>query len=159
MPLQPGDPAPDLTLLDHDLRRVSLADHGGSSLVLFFFPLAFSDTCTEEMCTVAEDFSAYDELDAQVVGIGVDSPYVLGRFRQECGAEFPFLSDFHREAAEAFGVLRSEPLRSGLRGTSERAAFVLDAEGRVAYGWVGEHPGLLPPFDEIKQAVRQLRRG
>ncbi|CAN5640290.1 peroxiredoxin [soil metagenome] len=159
MPLQPGDVAPDLTLLDHDLRRVSLADYRGSPLVLFFFPLAFSDTCTEEMCTVAEDFSAYRELDGQVVGISVDSPYVLQRFREECGAEFPFLSDFHREAAEGFGVLRAEPLRSGLRGTSERATFVLDAEGRVTYGWVGEHPGLQPPFAEVKEALQQARHG
>lgn len=159
MPLQPGEPAPDLTLLDHDLRRVSLSDYRGNPLVLFFFPLAFSDTCTEEMCMVAEDFRAYRELDAQVVGISVDSPYVLQRFRTEVGAEFPFLSDFHREAAEGFGVLRSEPLRSGLRGTSERATFVLDAEGRVAYRWVGEHPGVLPRFDEINEALQQLQRG
>ncbi len=158
MPLQPGERLPALTLLDHDKQQVALAELRGRPLVVLFFPLAFSSTCTEEICTVAEDFGAYRDLDAEVVAISVDSPYVLNRFRQDCNATFPFLSDFHREAAEAFGVLRTAPLRSGLRGVSERAAFVIDPEGRVAYAWVGEHPGLLPPFEEIKEEVRRVKR-
>lgn len=158
MPLQPGEKAPELMLLDHNLQRVALADYRGKPLVLFFFPLAFGDTCTEEMCTVAEDFRAYQELNGEVAGISVDSPYALNRFREACGADFSFLSDFHREAASAFGVLRQAPLRSGLRGTSERAAFVLDADGTVAYSWVGEHPGVQPPFEEIKMALFSLHR-
>ncbi len=157
MRLQPGDRVPDLTLLGHDMRPASLADYRGQPLVVLFFPLAFSSTCTEEMCTVSEDFAAYRGLGAEVVAVSVDSPYTLNRFRQECNADFPFLSDFHREAAAAFGVLREAPLRSGLRGTSERAAFVIDPEGKVVYSWVGEHPGVLPPFEEIKEAVKEVR--
>lgn len=157
MPLQPGELVPEVKLITHDMQWITLAAFRGEPLVLFFFPLAFSDTCTQEMCTVAQDYGAYHDLGAQVAGVSVDSPYVLERFRAESGAGFPFLSDFHREAAEAFGVLRTAPLRSGLRGTSERAAFVIDAESRIAYTWVGEHPGLLPPFAELKQALQRLR--
>lgn len=157
MPLQPGNKAPDVSLVSHTMEQVSLTDFRGKPLVVYFFPLAFSSTCTEEMCTVGEDFDAYHDLDANIVAISVDSPYALDRFRRDCGAEFPFLSDFHHEASEAFGVLRKAPLGPGLRNTSDRSAFVVDANGTIAYSWRGAHPGVLPPFDEIKAAVRAIR--
>jgi peroxiredoxin len=155
MPLNPGDRAPDVRLPSDALERVSFTDFVGKQpVVILFFPLAFTSTCTEEMCTMSEDMGAYRGLDAQVLAVSVDSPFVLQRFRQECGADFPFLSDFNREAAEAFGVLRSDPIGPGLLNTTERAAFVLDREGVVRYTWFSENPGLLPPFEEIKQALR-----
>jgi len=124
--------------------------------VLLFFPLAFTDTCAEELCTVGDDLGSYAELDARVFAISVDSPFVLDRFRTECGANYPFLSDFNRAASEAFGVLRTAPLGPGLRGTCDRAVFVAH-EGRVRYSWHSTNPGLLPPFAEIKQALREIR--
>ncbi len=156
MPLQPGDNLPDLILPDQDRQPVALAGYRGRPLVVLFFPLAFSSTCTEEMCTVAEDLGAYRDLGAEVVGISVDSPYALNRFRQECNADFPFLSDFHREAAEAFDVLRSGPVGPGLYGVSERAAFVIDTEGTVVYSWHSTNPSELPPFEKIKAALALL---
>jgi glutaredoxin-dependent peroxiredoxin len=155
MPLQIGDTAPEITLPSHALEQVSLADfRGEKSIVILFFPLAFTSTCTEELCTVGEDLGSYRQLDAQVLAISVDSPFVLKRFRDECRADFPFLSDFHRTAAEAFGVVRSGPLGPGLHGVSDRAAFVIDREGTIVYAWHAENPSLLPPFDELKEALR-----
>lgn len=153
MALDPGAEAPDVILTQNDSRTtVSLRDYqGGGPLVILFYPMAFSSTCTEELCTVADDYSAYDELGATVVAISVDSPYVSARFAAECGASFPFLSDFNRTAARAYDVLR--PTMGELEGVSERAAFVVDAHGVVRYSWVGEHPGVFPPLDEIKEAV------
>ena len=156
MPLTPATPLPDLTLPSHSGEQVAFSDFRGQPLVVLFFPLAFSSTCTEELCTIGEDLGSYQALDANVVAISVDSPYALGRFRTECGADFPFLSDFNRDASKAFGVLRESPLGPGLQGVSDRAAFVADAEGRTTYVWHSTNPGLLPPFDEIKDALREL---
>lgn len=154
MSLQPGTEAPDAMLTRGDSRTtVSLLSYqeGQRPLVLLFYPMAFSSTCTEELCTVADDYTAYDDLGATVVAISVDSPYVNARFADECGASFPFLSDFNRTAARAYDVLR--PRLGELEGVSERAAFVIDRRGVISYSWVGEHPGVFPPLDEIKSAV------
>lgn len=153
MALEPGTDAPDATLTIRDSRTtVSLHDYQGRGpLVLLFYPMAFSSTCTEEMCTLAEDYSGYEELGATVLGISVDSPYVNARFAEECGAPFPFLSDFNRTASRAYDVLR--PALGELEGVSERAAFVIDDSGVITYSWVGEHPGVFPPLAGIKEAV------
>ncbi len=160
MPLKQGDQAPDVTLPSHAGEMVSLAALWREQpVVVLFFPLAFTSTCTEELCTVGGDLSSYRGLDAQPVAISVDSPFTLARFRTECGADYPFLSDFNREASEAFGVVRTAPLGPGLRNASDRAAFVIDRDGRVAYAWHSANPGLLPPFDEIKAALSGLAAG
>lgn len=151
--LQPGDRVPDVTLPDHTGRQTTLTSLLGAPLVILFFPLAFTSTCTEELCTVGEDLGAYKALNAKVVAVSVDSPFVLAKYREECRANFPFLSDFNREASEAFGVLRESPLGPGLRGASDRAAFVINAGGTIAYTWHSTNPSLLPPFGEIKEAL------
>ena len=157
MPLKQGDAAPDVTLPSHAGERVSLAGlWSRGPLVVLFFPLAFTSTCTEQLCTVGSDLASYRELRAQPVAISVDSPFTLARFRAECGADYPFLSDFNREASEAFGVVREAPLGPGLRGASDRAAFVVDRDGRVAYAWHSTNHSLLPPFEEIKDALKTL---
>ena len=154
MPLQPGDAAPDVTLPATDRQPVSLASLWSERpLVLMFFPLAFTSTCTEELCTVRDDIGSYDGLNARVAAVSVDSPYVLNRFRKEIGADYLFLSDFNREASTAFGVLREAPVGPGLRNASDRATFVIGTDGRVKYVWHSTNPSLLPPFDEIKQAL------
>lgn len=156
-PLAPGDRAPEVRLPSHDHVHTALSDFLGAPLVVVFFPLAFTSTCTEELCTFGDDLASYRELGASVVAISIDSPYALARYREECGADFPFLSDFHREATRGFGVLRPEPLGPGLRDTSDRSVFVIDGEGVIRYAWMSKNPGILPPFDEIKAAVRALR--
>jgi len=155
MALKQGDAAPDVTLPSADgLKPVSLAEQWKDGpLVLLFFPLAFTDTCTDELCAVRDDIGSYGGLNARVVAVSVDSPWVLDRFRKEIGADYLFLSDFNRQATEAFDVVRKTPVGPGLMGVSERAAFVIGQDGRIRYAWSSVTPGLLPPFDEIKQAL------
>ena len=154
MALQPGDDAPDVTLPSTDRTQVSLAGLWGEQpLVLLFFPLAFTSTCTEELCTMRDDIGSYTGLNGRVVAVSVDSPFVLDRYRTEIGADYLFLSDFNREASTAFGVLREAPVGPGLRNASDRAAFVIGTDGKVKYTWHATNPSLLPPFDEIKQAL------
>ncbi|MDB4949739.1 MAG: alkyl hydroperoxide reductase/Thiol specific antioxidant/Mal allergen [Gemmatimonadetes bacterium] len=158
MPLKKGDPAPDVTLPSSTGGQVSLASLWKEQpLVVLFFPLAFTSTCTKELCTVGDDLGAYTSLGGQVVAVSVDSPFVLDRFRKETGAGYAFLSDFNRKASEGFRVLRDGAIGPGLLGASDRAAFVVGRDGRVAYAWHDTNPGLLPPFDEIKAALEALK--
>jgi glutaredoxin-dependent peroxiredoxin len=154
MAIVTGAAAPDATVFLAPKQPVRLHELFTGPAVLLFYPLAFTSVCTEELCTVAEDFSSYRDLGADVYGISVDSPYVNAQFAAACGADFPLLSDFNREAARAYDVLRPE--LNGLHGVSERAAFVVDAGRTVRYAWVGEHPGVMPAFDEIRDALRRL---
>jgi peroxiredoxin len=158
MPLKIGDQAPDVTLPGSTGEQVALSSlWARQPLVVLFFPLAFTSTCTKEVCTVGEDLSAYQALGGQVVAVSVDSPFVLERFRKETGAAYPFLSDFNRQASQGFGVVREGAIGPGLLGASDRSAFVVGTDGRVVYVWHSTNPGLLPPFDEIKEALRGLK--
>lgn len=153
MAIKVGERAPDFTLQVRPNEKVSLGNYlGEGAVVLLFFPLAYSGVCTTEMCSVAEDYSSYRELGAQVLGISVDSPFVNQKFAEDCKAPFPILSDFNKEAVEAYGVLREDLI--GLKGVSNRAAFVVDKGGQVVYAWVTENPHDMPPFEEIKAALR-----
>lgn len=155
MALKQGDAAPDVTLPSSEGAQVSLAgEWARGPVVLLFFPLAFTDTCTDELCAVRDDIGSYAGLDARVLAVSVDSPFVLDRFKRELGADYTFLSDFNREAMQAYDVVRKTPVGPGLMGVSERAAFVIGRDGRVRYSWSSVTPGLIPPFDEIKQALK-----
>jgi glutaredoxin-dependent peroxiredoxin len=120
-------------------------------VVLFFYPLAFSPVCTDEICAVSEDLAAWSGLNATVAGISVDSIWVNGRFTKEYGADFPLLSDFNREACTAFGVRNDDYF--GMKGVSKRAAFVVARDGTVAWSWVTEDDSVLPDLAAVKRAL------
>jgi peroxiredoxin len=152
--LKAGTKAPGARVAVRPREWVDLKSYmGGQPLVLLFFPMAFSSTCTSEMCAVADDWSTWQNLGGTVLGISVDSPYVNVRFAEETKAPFPIVSDFNREASRAYDVLRED--LGGLKDVSERAVFVIDRTGTICYTWQGEHPGVLPPLDEVKEAVRK----
>ena len=153
--LAAGNDAPDFSLLrvlGED--PVTLSEHRGEPVVLMFVPLAYSPVCTKEFCHVAESWGVWGSLGARVYGISIDSPFVNQKWGEEMGVPFPILSDFNKTAATAYGVLREE--LAGLRGIADRSVFVVDAEGRISYRWVSEDPHVLPPFDEVVEAVRAL---
>jgi len=156
MALSVGDAAPDFSLPPAPgPDRWTLSEHRGEPVVVLFFPLAFSGVCTEELCALADDWSRWEGLGATVVGVSVDSPFVTTRFAEETGVPFPLLSDFNREASKAYDVLY--PDFFGLEGVSKRSAFVVGDEGRIRYAWVTEDADVLPPFDELREAVRDAR--
>ena len=154
-PLPLGAPAPDFSLAPAPgPDRVTLSEHRGETVVILFFPLAFSGACTAELCRVAEDWSRWEEVGATVLGISVDSSFVNRRFAAEVGVRFPLLSDFNKEASSAYGVLYEDFF--GQRGVSKRAAFVVDGQGTIRYAWVTEDADILPPFDDILDVVKAL---
>lgn len=150
-----GSVAPEFSLLRAmGQDPVTLSEHRGSPVVLLFVPLAFSGTCTEEMCRMAETWDDWAGVGAKVLGISIDSPFANQKWADDTGVPFPVLSDFNKEAAGAYGVLQEDFF--GLRGVAKRSVFVVDGAGRIAYAWASDDPGVLPPFAEVLEAVRGL---
>jgi peroxiredoxin len=156
MHISTGDDAPRFALPAAPGEIVDVgARIGGRPIVLLFFPLAFSSVCTAELCAVRDDWSVWAELDADIFGISVDSPFVTRRFREELGLPFPLLSDFNHHVGAAYGVLYEDYF--GLRGVARRAAFVVGVDGRIAYAWVSERDDELPDFRALEKVVRSTR--
>lgn len=151
MSLQVGDQAPDFKLKSTELKEVSLSDFAGKKVVVHFFPLAFTGVCTTQLCTMRDNFGYYDGLNAQVLGVSVDSPFTLAKFKEEQAYQFPLLSDFNKETAAAYGALYEDFL--GMKGIAKRAAFVVDEAGKIAYAEVLEDAGNLPDFAAINKIV------
>ncbi len=155
MNLKIGDKAPHFALKDTEFKDVSLSDFKGENLVVFFFPMAFSGMCTQEMCTIRDDKAAFGNLDASLVAISVDSPFTLAKFKNENGLNFPVLSDFNKDVSLSYNALY-EHFVHGLKGVSKRAAFVVDKKGIVQYAEVLENAGNLPNFEAIKETLNKI---
>lgn len=151
-----GTHAPAFELFDTEKNKVSLNDFKGQNLVVLFFPLAFTSVCTAELCSVRDNLSTYNGLNTAVVGISVDSPFTLGKFKSEQQLNFPLLSDFNKEASQAYGALY-DTFVLDLKGVSKRAAFVVDKEGKVRYAEVLESAKDLPNFGGIQETLVSLQ--
>jgi len=153
--LQKGDNAPDFKLINSDKKEVSLSDFKGKNLIVHFFPLAFTGTCTTQLCTVRDAITLYKNDRADVVAISVDSPPTLAKFKEEQNLPFDLLSDFNREACVAYGAVHEVFPAWGLKNVAKRAAFVINAEGKIQYAEVLESPGSLPDFEAINRAIAE----
>lgn len=158
MALETGIKAPEFTLKTktaEGLKDISLADNlGQKNTVLLFFPLAFTGVCTKEMCDISAGLSAYEALNAHVIGISVDSPFAQEAWALKEGIQIPLASDLNKEVSKAYGVLLPDLI--GLGATSARAAFVIDKEGVIRYSEQTSTPLELPSFDLIKATLGQL---
>jgi peroxiredoxin len=155
MALQTGQPAPEFTLRDSDKQEVKLSDYRGKNVVLLFFPLAFTNVCTAELCAMRDNLTVYNSLNAAVLAVSVDSLYTLDKYKKEQGLTFPLLSDFNKEASEAYGSLY-EKFGYGMKGVSKRSAFVIDKEGVIQYAEVLEDAGKVPDFDAVQNVLKNL---
>jgi peroxiredoxin len=153
MSIQTGQPAPQFTLFSSELKEVSLADFKGKKVVLHFFPMAFTGTCTTQLCTMRDNFGYYNGLNAQILAISVDSPFTLAKFKEENNYQFPLLSDFNKEVSTAYGAIYHDFV-FGMKGVSKRAAFVIDEDQKVIYAEVLEVATDLPDFNAIAEAVK-----
>ncbi len=155
MALATGSKAPDFTLKTKNaegLQDVTLSDNfGKKKTVLLFFPLAFTSVCMQEMCDVSAGIAAYNDLNATVYGISIDSPFAQEQMAKVDKLQFPLLSDFNKEVSEAYDVLYADLL--GFKGVSKRSAFVIDETGVILYSESSEDPHDLPNFDAIKAAL------
>jgi len=156
MTLQVGQKAPAFTLFNTEKKEVNSSDFEGKNLLVLFFPLAFTGVCTKELCTIRDDIGNYENVNSAVVGISVDSLFVLEKFKAEQNIDFPMLSDFNKKVASDFGVLYDEFPAFGMKGVSKRAAFIVDKKGIVQYVEVCPTPGDLPNFEAITAKLKEL---
>jgi peroxiredoxin len=153
MSLQPGQPAPQFTLVSSGKQKVSLSDFKGKKVVLQFFPMAFTGTCTTQLCTMRDNFGYYDGSNAVILGVSVDSPFTLAKYKEEYNYQFELLSDFNKEVSTAYDCIYKEFVL-GLKGVAKRAAFVIDEEQNIIYAEVLEVATDLPDFDAIAEAIK-----
>ncbi len=152
MAIQVGDVAPSFKLYDTDKNEISLSDFSGQNLLVLFFPMAFTGTCTTELCSIRDNIAEYNQLNTNVVAVSVDSPFTLGKFKEDQQLNFPLLSDFNKEACTAYDAIYEEFVL-GLKGVAKRSAFVIDGEGKVLYAEVLENAPDLPNFEAVKASL------
>lgn len=155
MSVKVGEKAPLFSLYSSEKQPVTLESYKGKNVVILFFPQAFTSVCTSELCATRDDIASYSNLNAEVLAISVDSPFTLGKFKEDQHLNFSLLSDFNKEVSRAYGTLYEEFV-FGMKGVSKRSAFVIDGEGTVRYAEVLESAGDLPNFTAIKEALTSL---
>ncbi|MCX6311117.1 MAG: redoxin domain-containing protein [Bacteroidetes bacterium] len=155
MSITVGQTAPDFKLVNTEKQFVTLSEYKGKNVLLLFFPLAFTGTCTTELCGVRDDIARYSKANAEVLGISIDSPFALLRFKDEQKLPFQLLSDFNKEAIASYGNAYGEFVL-GLKGIAKRSAFLIDKDGVVRYAEVLESAGDLPNFAAINAVLEGL---
>ena len=151
-----NDAAPEFTLKNTNKEDVSLSDFGEKTVVLAFYPGAFTGVCDTEMCTLQDNLKAFDDLDTTVLGISVDSPWANGGFSKQYGLGFDLLSDLDRGVIKKYDVL-FEGL-GGIEGyTCANRAVYIAKNSTIKYSWeASPNPGVEPNYDEIKNALENL---
>src|SRR2546421_154445 len=159
MAIPVGTKAPDFTLKSKQasgLVDVTLSKNfGKKNTVLLFFPLAFTGTCTKEMCDITSGLNAYSNLNAEVMAVSVDSPFSQEAWAQKEKIGITLASDLNKKVSEAYGTLLPDLL--GMGSVSARAAFVIDRNGAVQYSEQTPTPKELPNFDAVKAALTKLK--
>lgn len=151
-----GSVAPNITLFNTERQKIDLNTFSGKKIILFFFPAAWTGTCTNEMCSIRDDFSFYSGLETTVFGISVDSPFALKRFKEDQKLGFELLSDFNKEVIRAYGIYREEFVCE-MHGVAERSIFIIGSDGTIQYKEVLEKPGNLPDFAAAKRALESIK--
>lgn len=154
--LLPGQKAPSFTLFNSDKKEVSLTDFHGTNVVLLFFPMAFTSVCTAELCEMRDNISTYAGLNARIVGISVDSPFTLAKYKEEQQLPFDLLSDFNKEVSQAYDTYY-ETFAMNLKGVSKRSAFVIDPQGIIQYAEVLDNAGEIPDFRAVRETLENIK--
>src|SRR3954470_23495998 len=136
---QVGQPAPDFTLPSTSGQKVTLSSLQGTPVLLAFFPLAFSSTCTAELCEMRDDHDRFAGHGVTVLPISVDHTYSLKEYKAKYGMHTDLLSDFKRDVSRQYGVLLED------RFYSNRAYFLIDRDGMIRWSHVEANPGQRRP--------------
>lgn len=159
MAIAVGTKAPDFKLKSKtptDLVEITLSENfGRKNTVLLFFPLAFTGVCTAEMCQISAGLNVFSSLDAEVIGISVDSPFAQAAWAEKEKITVRLASDLNKATARAYGVLLDDLM--GFGSVSARAAFVIDRQGVVRYSEQTPTPKELPNFEAIKACLASLK--
>ncbi len=153
MPATVGATAPEFSLKDQDQKEVKLSDYRGKKpVVLVFYPLDWSPVCTKEHVCMVNDKKQFEDLDAQILGLSVDSVWSHKAYADKMGIHYPLLADFHPRGAVAakYGVYLED------KGITGRAIFIVDREGKIAWQKNYDIP-VVPDIKEVSQALAAVR--
>ena len=153
MPIAVGQPVPDFVLKDQNQQEVKLSDFKGKkNVVMVFYPLDWSPVCTNEHACFVNDMKKFEQLDAQVLGLSVDSVWSHKAWAEKMGIRYPLLADFHPRGAVAskFGVYLEE------RGITGRAIAIINKEGTIAWFKQYDIP-TVPDLQEVEEALAQAK--
>ena len=144
-----GDTAPAFTLKNTEQSDVSLADYSGQTVILAFYPGAFTGVCDKEMCAFQDNLGKLNSANVTVLGISVDSPWANAEFARKYNLEFTLLSDLERDVVKAYDA--SFVGLGGIEGymSANRVVIVIDGSGVVQHRWVAENPGVEPDYDAV----------
>jgi glutaredoxin-dependent peroxiredoxin len=163
MPLAIGSKAPDFTLptkaADGPMQVTLSENFGKGNTLLLFFPMAFTSTCTTEMCGVSSDLVAYSEMSATVYGISGDNPFAQEAWARKEGITVPLLSDYEHTVARAYDVVYDSFLPQiglGMGGVPKRAVYIVDRDGIIQYFDCNEDARAVPDFNKVKAKLKQL---
>src|SRR6516164_3309776 len=159
MPLAVGTKAPDFTLSTKTAdgpKQIRLSENfGKGNTVLLFFPMAFTGTCTAEMCEVSAGLNGYTDLNTAVYGISGDNPCA-----QKEKITVPLLSDYDHNVAKQYGVMYDSflpQMNLGMSGVPKRSAFIVDKNGVIQYAESNDDARQLPNFEKIKAKLEELK--
>ncbi len=153
MAVSAGQAAPEFTLKDQNQQEVKLADfRGKKNVVLIFYPLDWSPTCTKEHACMVNDLKRFESLDAQVLGVSVDSAWSHKAFAEKMNIHYPLLADFNPRGAMAakYGVYLED------KGITGRAIYIVGKDGKVAWAKNYDIPAL-PDINEVAEALAGVK--
>ena len=152
MAIAVGQNAPEFTLKDQSQKDVKLSDYRGKNVVIVFYPLDWSPVCTNEHACFVNDMKQFEKLNAQVLGLSVDSVWSHKAFADKMGITYPLLADFQPRGAVAdqFGVYLSD------KGITGRAITIIDKTGKIAWLKNYDIPAV-PDMKEVAQALEQVK--
>jgi len=159
MKLNVGDLAPDFTLKSDSFEDITLSSfHGEKNVVLIFFPLVNTGPCEKELCAIRDDIEAYENLNASVFAISVDSSFALKLWSDQHKFHFPLLSDFNKEVSARYGAQYDIflPGKFDYQGVAKRSAFIIDKDGIIRYTEVLENGSYEPNYDAIKETLKNI---
>lgn len=154
MSITVGQKAPGFNLPDTNKQLHTLEQYKGKNVLLLFFPFAFTGTCTKELCGVRDDIARYNNANAEVLGISIDTHFTLKKYKEEQSLNFSLLSDFNKEAIHAYDIAYEE--LALMKGVAKRAAFLIDKDGIVRYAEVLENASEIPNFEAINKVLATL---
>jgi glutaredoxin-dependent peroxiredoxin len=164
MPIAAGTKAPDFTLSTKTAdgpKQIKLSDNfGKKNTLLLFFPMAFTGTCTTEMCDITSGLNAYTDLNAVVYGISGDNPFAQEAWAQKEKIGVTLLSDYEHKVASAYGVAYDSflpQINLGMAGVPKRSAFIVDTKGVIQYAESNDDAKQLPNFEKIKAKLAELK--
>jgi len=129
--LTPGQPAPDFTLTSDEGATVSLADHRGHRVIVYFYPAAGTPGCTKQACDFNDNLTTFSDADVAVLGISPDTPTKLAAFRAKEGLTFPLLFDPDKAVMAAYGAYGGKTMYGRTSVGVIRSTFLVDAEGKI----------------------------